>query len=76
MTRLPRISGERVIKALRRAGFQEIRQRGSHVALQHHDGRMTVVPLHRGEEIGTGLMKKILRDVEMDSDELQVLLKG
>lgn len=76
MTRLPRVSGERVARALRRAGFQEIRQRGSHMILQHPDGRMTVVPLHRGEEIGVGLLKKILRDVEMDSDEFQILLKG
>ena len=76
MSRLPRISGEHVIRALRRTGFQEIRQRGSHVVLEHPDGRMTVVPLHRGEVIGPGLLKKILRDIEMSPDEFQNLLKG
>jgi len=76
MTKLPRLSGDRLIKILRRAGFQEIRQRASHVILQHADGRMTVVPAHRGEEIGPGLLRKILRDVEMAPDEFQNLLKG
>lgn len=76
MTKLPRLSGDRIIKVLRRAGFLEIRQRGSHVTLQHEDGRMTVVPVHRGEEIGPGLLRKILRDVELTLEEFQNLTKG
>jgi predicted RNA binding protein YcfA (HicA-like mRNA interferase family) len=27
-----------------------VRQRGSHVILKRDDGRVTVVPIHRGEE--------------------------
>lgn len=65
-----------MIKVLQRVGFQPIRQRGSHVVLQHKDGRMTVVPVHRGEELGPGLLRKILRDVEMTPEEFQDLLKG
>ena len=76
MSRLPRVPGEQIVRALHRAGFREIRRRGSHVILQHPDGRMTVVPLHRGEEIGPGLLKKILRDIEMSPDGFQNLLKG
>jgi predicted RNA binding protein YcfA (HicA-like mRNA interferase family) len=55
MTKLPRISADEVIKALRRAGFRIVRQRGSHVILEHTDGRMTSVPMHKGEDIGVGL---------------------
>jgi len=76
MTKLPRLSGDQIIKVLRRAGFQAIRQRGSHVVLYHEDGRMTVVPVHRGEEIGPGLLRKILRDVELTPEEFHDLLKG
>lgn len=76
MTKLPRVTGDRVIKVLRRVGFVEIRQRGRHVILQHPDGRVTVVPIHRGEEIGPGLLRKILRDVELTPEEFQDLLKG
>ena len=38
--------------------------------MQHPDGRRTVVPVHAGETIGPGLLRKILRDTEMDGDEL------
>ena len=38
---------------------------GSHAVLKHLDGKTTVVPLHSGETIGPGLLRAILRDVEM-----------
>lgn len=74
MTRLPRITGQQVIAALRKAGFQVLRIKGSHHFLAHTDGRHTVVPVHRGETIGPGLLSQILRDVEITRDELITLL--
>lgn len=68
MTRLPTLTGQKVIKALQRAGFEVIRQRGSHVYLRHSDGRRTVVPVHKGEDLGRGIFGKILRDAEMDRE--------
>jgi predicted RNA binding protein YcfA (HicA-like mRNA interferase family) len=38
-----------------------IRVKGSHHYLQHGDGRATVIPVHSGEDIGRGLLAKILR---------------
>jgi predicted RNA binding protein YcfA (HicA-like mRNA interferase family) len=55
-----------VIKILKKLGFEPIRQRGSHIFFKHSNGRCTVVPFHKGEEIGKGLLKKILQDIEMD----------
>ena len=55
MTRLRPLLGERVVKLLQKAGFEVVRQRGSHVFLAHPDGRATVVPIHKGEELGRGL---------------------
>ena len=43
MTKLPRLSGKRVIAVLKKAGFEVIRIRGSHHFLRHADGRTTVV---------------------------------
>jgi len=40
MTRLPRIKGNELIRALERAGFTIERTRGSHVFLRHSDGRV------------------------------------
>ena len=61
MSRLPRISGREVIVALRRAGFEVARIKGSYHFLRHADGRGTVVPVHSGETIGPGLLAAILR---------------
>jgi len=69
MTRLPRVSGKEVVKALERLGFQIERTRGSHVLLKHPDGRATTVPVHARETIGPGLMRAILRDVELTVQE-------
>ena len=75
MTRLPAVSGERVVKALQKAGFQIVRQRGSHVYLKHSDGRSTVVPTHRGEDVGRGLLRKILHEAELTREEFTGLVR-
>ena len=74
MTRLQRLKGKELVRALKRAGFAVDRSRGSHVFLSHPDGRTTTVPAHSGETIGPGLLRAILRDVELSVDELADLL--
>jgi predicted RNA binding protein YcfA (HicA-like mRNA interferase family) len=74
MTRLPRLRGKEIVRALERAGFVVDRIRGSHVFLRHPDGRTTTVPIHSGEMIGPGLLRAILRDVELSADGLTDLL--
>ena len=74
MTRLPRITGREVIDALRKAGFEVVRIKGSHQFVRHSDGRGTVVPVHAGEIIGPGLLTSILRDCELDRDDFIALL--
>lgn len=61
MTKLPRLTGRQLIAALRRAGFDVIRVKGSHHFLRHPDGRCSVVPVHAGETLGPGIMNKILK---------------
>ncbi len=51
-----------------------IRVKGSHHFLRHPDGRTTVVPVHAGETLGSGLLAKILRDCELTRDALRALL--
>jgi predicted RNA binding protein YcfA (HicA-like mRNA interferase family) len=70
MTRLPRVKGREIIRVLERIGFQVVRTRGSHVFLKHSDGWATTVPVHAGETIGPGLLRSILRDVELSVEEL------
>jgi len=75
MSKLPSLTGKEVVSLLKKVGFVVERQRGSHVFLKHDDGRATVVPIHSGETIGSGLLSKILRDVEMTKDELLKILE-
>jgi predicted RNA binding protein YcfA (HicA-like mRNA interferase family) len=74
MTKLPSLTGEQICKALRKDGFQVIRQRGSHKYLKHADGRATVVPVHKGEAVGPGLLRKIIHDAELKRDDFLKLL--
>jgi predicted RNA binding protein YcfA (HicA-like mRNA interferase family) len=72
---LPAISGPRLVKVLRRAGFVVLRQRGSHVSLEKrsHDGYWrTIVPLHR--EIRPGTLSDILNQTGLSKEELAELL--
>jgi predicted RNA binding protein YcfA (HicA-like mRNA interferase family) len=71
MSSSPAISGGKLIKALRKLGFDVIRVKGSHHFLRHVDGRCTVVPVHRGETMGRGLLAQILRDCELTKKDLQ-----
>jgi predicted RNA binding protein YcfA (HicA-like mRNA interferase family) len=69
------IPAKKVIKVLNKIGFEVVRQRGSHVILKHPDGRVTVVPVHSGEDIGRGLLSKIIKDTRMTREEFLKLLE-
>ena len=69
------VPARKVIKLLNKVGFQTIRQRGSHVILKHPDGRVTVVPIHPGEDIGRGLLSKIIKDTRMSKEQFLKLLE-
>jgi predicted RNA binding protein YcfA (HicA-like mRNA interferase family) len=75
MPKLPRVRGRELVAALRRAGFEVIRTKGSHYFMRHPDGRCTVIPVHSGEIIGPGLLNKILKDIEFAEEDLLRYLK-
>ncbi|MBI5245489.1 MAG: type II toxin-antitoxin system HicA family toxin [Elusimicrobia bacterium] len=55
-----------VVHFLKRKGFVEKRQSGSHLVLQHPKTRLrTVVPIHPGD-LPTGLFHRILKDAGFD----------
>ena len=53
-----------LLKVLRSLGCEEVRKgKGSHV--RWRCGKcLTTIPVHRGEELGPGLLAKIERDLE------------
>ena len=70
MPKVRRVSGQEAIRTLERLGFEEVRQRGSHVVLkkQTPEGALgCVVPLHR--ELAIGTLRGILKQAGVTSDE-------
>ena len=73
--KLPIVKAADLIKALEKLGFTCSRKsKGSHFRYVHADGRKTTVPVHKGKDIGRGLLRKILRDVDITAEELKRLL--
>ncbi len=73
MSKLPRISGRTAISALQRAGFDIIRQSGSHVVLKRTEPfSQLVVSDHR--ELDTGTLRAIIRQADLSVDEFMKLL--
>ena len=70
MPKLPKLTGRELIKILNLHGFSIARIKGSHHFMRHLDGRCTVVPVHRGETLGSGLLLKILKDTELSKDDI------
>ena len=73
MSRYPSVTGKELINVLKKIDFIVIRVRGSHHFLRHTDGRTTVVPVHSGDTLGSGILLKILKDCALSRDDLQDL---
>ena len=73
MTKLVIIPSRKMVKILKKLGFKLIRQKGSHMFFQHSDGKATVIPDHKGEDLGKGIIKSILNDIEISLEEYDQL---
>lgn len=70
MSRFPLLSAKEVIAILEKMGFNCKRQRGSHIFLEHPDGRTTIIPNHPGEKLDRGLLIKIVKhDLGLEREE-------
>lgn len=59
--RLPLYKPKEVVRKLKRCGFVEFHQKGSHLVLKNPvTNRMTVVPMHVGKDIPRGLLHNIV----------------
>jgi len=74
MSSLSPIKAKKLVKILTKLGFSQIRQKGSHAFFAHKDGRTTVVHIHPSKQIGKGLLRSILNDIQLSPDELKRLL--
>ena len=69
MPRAPRITGRQAVRALQRLGWQVVRQRGSHVLLEHPDRpRPVTVPVHTGETQKPKTLASLLEQAGLEAD--------
>ncbi len=73
--KVPSLSYEQVVRALRRDGWVVVRQRGSHIRLQKHTADETlklIVPAHR--PIKRSTLSHILKQARLTVDEFHRLV--
>ena len=66
MPKLPVLKPRRVIRVLEKAGFRQVRRRGSHVQLKRGNLLVTV-PLHPGD-LNPIVLRSIIRQAQMTID--------
>ena len=67
----PLLSSDKIVAALKRCGFIQVSQKGSHLKLSRN-GRVTIVPKH--DEVARGTLKSILEQAGLDLGEFMSLL--
>jgi predicted RNA binding protein YcfA (HicA-like mRNA interferase family) len=70
MTRMPQVTARQLIAFLKRHGFVEDRQVGSHLTLWNEERQVSVtVPVQTYCTVGRGLAVRILKDAGFTVDE-------
>lgn len=73
MKRLPNLTSRELVSALKKAGYVEGNQSGSHLTLKHTSRPMVIVPIH-ARELHRGLMLKIIKQTGLTREEFQKFL--
>jgi predicted RNA binding protein YcfA (HicA-like mRNA interferase family) len=74
--RLPRPTSRELLRALRRAGWRELRVTGSHHHLGHPDrpGVLLTLAVHASQSVPIGTLQAILERAGISAEELNELL--
>ncbi len=76
MPKLVLISGKKLIHVLTKNGFETLRTNGSHnFLINKATQKTTTIPVHGKEDLGPGLLRQILRDINMTVEEYDKLRK-
>lgn len=72
MPKLNRVSSKKAIKKLKRAGFEERYQQGSHIYFKKGE-RRTTVPFHGSKDLAIGTLQNILKQAGLSVEEFNNL---
>ena len=73
MPKLPVLKPRQVIAAFEKAGFRQVRQKGSHVQLKR--GNLLITVPNHPRDLNPNVLKSILRQAQMSAEEFEALLK-
>jgi predicted RNA binding protein YcfA (HicA-like mRNA interferase family) len=70
VSRVPALQGKEIVRILKRFGFIEDHQTGSHLVMwQPQGGARAVVPMHGGKSVKRGLLFSILKEARISPEE-------
>ena len=73
MAKLRNMSGREVCRILSQHGYEEIRQRGSHIIMQKKiEGSTITVPVANHKEIRIGTLMSIIRQSRLDRSIFEI----
>lgn len=73
MSRVPALTPRKLVAALKKAGYYETGQSGSHLMLEHKSRKKVIVPIH-ARDLGRSLMKTIIKQTGLTEAEFSALL--
>jgi predicted RNA binding protein YcfA (HicA-like mRNA interferase family) len=74
MPKLPRLTAREICAVLEKLGFSVVRQSGSHIIYKNAEGKRATVPFHAAKILHPKVLKSILRDAGISSEDLSKLL--
>jgi predicted RNA binding protein YcfA (HicA-like mRNA interferase family) len=69
--RFPVRTAKEVIRVLRKHGFTQVSQRGSHQKWRHPSGRQVIVALHGNKPIPIGTLRSIIEGAGLSADDFR-----
>ena len=69
--RFPICNANAVVRVLRRNGFAQVSQKGSHQKWRHTNGRQVIVAMHGNKPIPIGTLKSIVEGSGLSVDDFR-----
>jgi len=75
LTKINPVKPEKILKIVKKLGFELIHVKGSHHVFKNAEGRRITIPVHKGKSIGKGLLLKIIKeDLKLTRQEFEKML--
>lgn len=71
---LPKLTAKEIIAILEKLGFVLARQSGSHKIYKNKEGKRATVPFHAGKILHPKVLKSIIRDADINEEQLKSFL--